>query len=138
MTSEYVKRRLQSVVDRYPRNGSNDPVLEVCREFAEEAFVAGISMAFQEWIANHVDSIQRARVSQYLTARLPGIILNQYLPAQQLLDDVDLRGQLIQWTIDNPTWKQEVQDAAFDAAKLCDVVNRLYYSLLEYSKKKRG
>lgn len=138
MTSDYVKRRLQVVVDQYPRNGSNDPVLAVCREFAEEAFVAGISMAFQEWIATHVSPTQRGAVRRFLAGRLPGIILNQYLPAQQLLDAVDLRDQLLQWTISNPTWAQEVEEAAFDEAKLCEVVNRLYYSLLEYSKKKRG
>lgn len=138
MTSDFVKHRLQIKVAQSPRDGSNEPVLALCREFAEEAFVAGISMAFQEWADNHVSSTQRWTVRRYLAGRLPGIILNQYLPAQRLLDSVDLTNQLLKWTVSNPEWAKELEEAAFDESALCAVVDRLYYSLLEFSKQKRS
>ena len=73
MTSDFVKHRLQQKAALAPRGDSNWPVLELCREFAQEAFVAGISMAFQEWVNNYVSPAQRFAVRQHLAARLPGI-----------------------------------------------------------------
>ncbi|MEM5433475.1 hypothetical protein CBM2626_U40010 [Cupriavidus taiwanensis] len=138
MTSDYVKHRLQQKAALAPRGDSNWQVLELCREFAQEAFVAGISMAFQDWVSNYVSPTQRSAVRRYLIARLPGIILNQYLPAQKILDPVDLAEQLSLWSTKNPTWKADVEEAAFDPSQLCEVVNRLYYSLLEFAQRTRN
>jgi hypothetical protein len=138
MTSDYVKHRLQQKAALAPRGDSSEPVLVLCREFAQEAFIAGISMAFEEWISNYVSPTQRAAVRRYLIARLPAIILNQYLPAQKILDPLDLADQLHRWSTTNPTWTTEVEDAAFNSTQLCEVVNRLYYSLLEFSQRPRN
>lgn len=138
MTSDYVKHRLQQKAAQAPCGDSNAPVLDLCREFAQEAFIAGISMAYQDWISNYVSPTQQAQVRRHLIARLPGIILNQYLPAQKILDPVDLADQLHKWSTTNPTWKTDVEDAAFNSTQLCDVVNRLYYSLLEFSRRPRN
>ena len=137
MTSDYVKHRLKQKAALAPRGDSNEPVLELCREFAQEAFIAGISMAFQDWVSNYVSVTQQTAVRRYLIARLPGIILNQYLPAQKIFDPVELADQLRIWTTTNPTWKAEVEEAAFNPTQLCEVVNRLYYSLLEFSRRSR-
>lgn len=137
MTSDYVKRRLQEKASLAPRGDSNWPVLDLCREFAQEAFVAGISMAFQDWVTNYVSPEQRSTVRRYLTARLPGIILNQYLPARKILNSVDLADELARWSTQHPTWNAEVEEVAFDSLQLCRVVERLYYSLLE-SARSRG
>jgi hypothetical protein len=138
MASDYVKHRLQQKAALAPRGDSNEPVLELCREFAQEAFIAGISMAYQDWISNYVSPTQQAAVRRYLIGRLPGIILSQYLPAQKILDPVDLADQLHIWSSTNPTWKTDVEDAAFNSTQLCEVVNRLYYSLLEFSQRPRN
>ncbi|SPA57692.1 hypothetical protein CBM2638_U20026 [Cupriavidus taiwanensis] len=95
-------------------------------------------MAFQDWVSNYVSPTQRSAVRRYLIARLPGIILNQYLPAQKILDPVDLAEQLSLWSTKNPTWKADVEEAAFDPSQLCEVVNRLYYSLLEFAQRTRN
>lgn len=136
MTSDYVMHRLSEKAAMAWRGDSNWPVMDLCREFAQEAFIAGISMAFQGWVSNYV-SQQRSVVRRYLIGRLPGIILNQYLPAQNLLSPADLRDELALWSAKHPTWVTEVEEAAFDSTKLCDVVNPLYYWLLESSRKKR-
>jgi hypothetical protein len=138
MTSDYVKHRLKQKAELAPRGESNWPVLELCREFAQEAFIAGVSMAFQEWINTYVSSTQKTAVRLYLISRLPGIILNQYLPAQEILDPVELADQIQEWVTKNPTWKSEVEDAAFNPSQLCDLVNRLYYSLLDFSRRPRN
>ena len=135
MTPDYVKLRLKQKAALYPRGGSNEPVLELCREFAQEAFVAGISLAFQEWLRNYVSPAQQGAARRYLVGRLPAIILNQYLLAQNILDPVELVDQLQKWNAKNPTWKAELEEAAFDSSQLCDVVNRLYYWLLELSQR---
>lgn len=135
MTSDYVKQRLKEKASLATLGDSNWPVLELCREFAHEAFIAGISMAFQEWINTYVSPTQKSSVRQYLISRLPAIILNQYLPAQEILDPVELADQVQKWVAENPTWKSEVENAAFNSNQLCDVVNRLYYSLLDFSRR---
>lgn len=135
MTSDYVKFRLKQKAELYPTGKSNEPVLELCREFAKEASIAGISMAFQEWLRNYVSPAQQGAVRRYLVGRLPSIILNQYLPARNILSPVELADQLQKWDAKNPMWKEEVQEAAFDSTQLCEVVDRLYYSLLEFSRR---
>ncbi|MFX1689844.1 hypothetical protein PWR05_35885 [Paraburkholderia sp. A2RI-6] len=137
MTSDYVKHRLKEKASLAPRGDSNWPVLDLCREFAQEAFVAGISMAFQDWVNNYVSPAQRSAVRRYLVGRLPGIILDQYLPAQNILKPADLADELARWTAQYPTWSTEVEEAAFDSLQLCQVVNHLYYSLLDSARSKR-
>lgn len=138
MTSDYVKLRLKQKAELYPTGKSNEPVLELCREFAKEASIAEISLAFQEWLRNYVSPAQQSATRRYLVGRLPAIILNQYLTAQNILAPLELADQLQKWDTKNPTWKAEVQEAAFDSTQLGEVVNRLYYSLLEYSRRSRN
>lgn len=137
MTSDFVKIRLKQKAELYPTGKSNEPVLELCREFAQEAFIAGIPMAFQDWLRNYVSPSQQGAVRRYLIERLPAIILSQYLPAQNLLAPVDLAEQLQKWKAKNPKWTAKVQEAAFDSTQLCEIVNPLYYTLLEFSRSER-
>jgi hypothetical protein len=137
MTSDYVKLRLKKMAALFPRGESNEPVLALCREFAQEAFIAGIPMAFQDWLSNYVSPSQQGAARRYLIGRLPALILSQYLPAQNILDPAELADQLQKWEAKNPTWKAKVEEAAFDSTQLCEVVNPLYYTLLEFSRRPR-
>ena len=137
MTSDFVNLRLKQKAALYPRGDSNEPVLELCREFAREDFVAGIPMAFQEWLRSYVSPSQQGVARRYLVSRLPSIIVNQYLPAHKILEPVELAEQLEKWNAENPKWKEKVEEAAFDSTQLCEVVNPLYYWLLEYSRRSR-